>query len=163
MSIEDQRYWGLKYSESSSEGWMSGSGVLFSWRGNEYWRSEIVRVEGHWTCFFLLSMSNVSMLLSLLLCWCVLLAVKCQIRAVPEDLRQSLSRMTATASTPSLSSSVTTSEDAPPTSDDRQRETHLPSTEHPYDILTQSEMDLESYVLLLQVWKWHFSCLFWCW
>ena len=90
-------------------------------------------------------------LLLLLLLLLMLLAVKCQVSVVPEGLRESLSKMMATAEPQCPSNSVGTTEDTPSSSDDCQREAEPPPTEHPYDILSRSWIGLETYVLLLQV------------
>ena len=86
--------------------------------------------------------------------------MKSQIHPVPEGLRLSLSKMVggAKSSPPPSSSSAATSEELASTSDDCQREDQPPPIlnqppilDHPYDILIRSKIDLETYVLLLQV------------
>lgn len=64
-------------------------------------------------------------------------AVKCQLRGVPDNLRQSLSRVTDMRSTPK-----------PAEVEGVEKGT---ASEHPFDIITKVQIDLEAYVLLLQV------------
>ena len=63
-------------------------------------------------------------------------AVKCQLRGVPDNLRHSLSRVTV-----SMAGSMET----------KGEEEEGVESEHPYDIITRLQLDLEPYVLLLQV------------
>lgn len=65
-------------------------------------------------------------------------AVKCQLRGVPDDLRQSLQRIADLPSSPTV----------PAETEGVEKEAE---SEHPYDIITRVQIDLESYVMLLQV------------
>ena len=76
--------------------------------------------------------------------------VKTQIHPVPEELRVSMSQvLEETVSSSSISSEAATSEKVVLHSEDRG--SHGPLSDHPYDVLVGSRIDLETYVLFLQV------------
>ncbi len=82
--------------------------------------------------------------------------MKTQIHPVPDELRDSINKFVGEAAAESSSSSsgaVTSHESEATSSDGRCDNDQEPSSKHPYDILLQSRIDLEAYVLFLQVWQ----------
>ncbi len=67
------------------------------------------------------------------------LAIRCRISGVPDSLRESLDRLVEPPSYP------TSREEG------EGRREPSPEVEHPYEVLSRSRIDFESYVLLLQV------------
>jgi len=82
--------------------------------------------------------------------------VKTQIRPVPDELRMSMSQALnetvssfSSVSSSSTSSITAASEGEAPLSEDRGGRGSM--SDHPYDVLVQSRVDLETYILILQV------------
>lgn len=71
-----------------------------------------------------------------------LVAIKCRLRGVPDELRQSLSRSLGSTSADDGAGSSSEA------GEEKEAEPHL---DHPYDIITRVRIDLEPYVLLVQV------------
>ena len=69
-------------------------------------------------------------------------AIKCRLRGVPDELRQSLRRSLGSTSADSGAGS------GAEVAGEKEEEAKL---DHPYDILTRFKIDLEPYVLLVQV------------
>ena len=76
-------------------------------------------------------------------------AIKCQLRGVPEDLRQALSRATLIESAVLVGRGE--AEKGVEKGEGPEEEVVEEEQEHPYDVITRTKLDLEPYVLLLQV------------